>query len=95
MGKLSTPEWIIKGYKSKDEWERKTGKKPEGKKTGKVYRVKKCPKCGNRGVNVITGNEEGKGVKGWECKKCKWNGKEPSDEEISEDEFLEMMEAKE
>lgn len=95
MGKLSTPEWVLNGYKSKDEWERKTGKKKSGeKKTGKTYKIKVCPKCESRNVNVIIGGEEGKGVKGWECKKCKWTGKEPSDQEVGEDEFLKIMEEK-
>ena len=95
MGKLSTPEWVLKGYKSKDEYEKKTGKKTTGKKEGgKTYRVKKCPKCGSRDVFVLLGGEEGKGSNGWECKKCKWKGKTVDEEEVSEDEFLKFMEEK-
>ncbi len=96
MGKLSTPEWVLKGYKSKDEYEKKTGKKTTGKKEGgKTYKVKKCPKCGSRDVSVLLGGEEGKGSRGWECKKCKWQGKSPNEEEISEGEFLKLGEENE
>jgi transposase-like protein len=91
MGKLATPEWVLKGYKSKDDYERKIGKKTVGKKVeGKTFKVKKCPKCGSKSVAVILGNEEGKGTKGWECKKCKWNGSVISEEEINEEEFLKL-----
>ena len=57
MGKLATPEWILKGSKSKEEWERKTGKKAGGKKEGKSYKVKACPKCGSKDVSVVLGGE--------------------------------------
>lgn len=95
MGKLETPDWIKEGYDSKADWEKAHGGKSKGKKSaGKTYKVKKCPKCSSRDVAVILGGEEGKGVKGWECKKCKWQGKEPEDEEINEDEFLKILEEK-
>ena len=94
MGKLATPDWVLEGYKSKEEHNKKMGKKTTAKKSGKTYKVKKCPKCGSRNVSVIIGSEEGKGVKGWECKRCKWTGKEPADEEVDEDAFLKIMEEK-
>ena len=94
MGKLSTPEWILGGYKSKEEFERKTGKKTTGKKEGKTYKVKVCPKCRNRDVSVLLGGEEGRGSRGWECKKCKWQGKTADEQEISEEEFLKLKEQK-
>lgn len=88
MGKLTTPEWVIKGYKSREEWERKTGKKAEGKKseTGKMYKVKKCPKCGSTDVSVVLTGEEGKGTRDWECKSCKWKGRNIEEKELTEDE---------
>lgn len=90
-GKLKTPEWILKGYKSKEEWERKKGigdKKIKEKK----YKIKICPKCGNTKISVILGGEEGKGSKGWECRKCKWQGQNPGEKGLDEDEFLAHLE---
>ncbi len=94
MGKLATPEWILKNYKSKEEWERKTGKKSTGKKTGKTFRVKKCPKCGSASVSVVLTGEEGKKADEWECKKCKWHGRDVLADEVSEDEFMKMGDEK-
>jgi hypothetical protein len=38
----------------------------------------------------LTG-EEGKGAKEWECKKCKWSGKNIEEKEVTEDEFMEYL----
>jgi len=43
MGKLKTPDWILKG-----------GKKPK-KNTGKTFKIRKCPKCGSDEVGVVIG----------------------------------------
>ena len=91
MGKLATPDWIKEGYNSKQECEKKKGIKSK-KKAGKTYKVKVCPKCGSREVSVVLIGEEGKKADDWECKKCKWKGKNVDFEEVSEDEFLEHME---
>jgi transcription elongation factor Elf1 len=90
-GKLSTPDWIKEGYKSKEEYERKKGIKEKGK-TGKTYKIKVCPKCGSSNVSVVLVGEEGKKANDWECKACKWRGRGIDDKELNEDEFLEHME---
>jgi len=84
MGKIKTPDWVLKGKE----------KKPAKKKVGKTYKIRKCPKCGSLDVAVVLGYKEGKGKGEWECKKCKWNGKNVNEEEVSEEKFLEMMEQK-
>ncbi len=100
MGKLETPAWIREGFDSKADWEKKQGKKspqtPAGTKkgTGKTYKVKKCPKCGSGNVAVVLTGEEGRGSQEWECKKCKWVGKNVDVAEVSEDEFLKLGEEK-
>ena len=95
MGKLTTPEWITGGYDSKADWEKAQGKKVSTKKgAGKTFKIRKCPKCGSSNVNVVLTGEEGRGSQGWECKKCKWTGKNIEAEEVSEDEFLKMGEGK-
>lgn len=88
MGKLSTPEWVLKGYKSKEDWEKKE-KKSESKKK---FKVRACPECSSKKVSVVLGEEEGKRRGEWECKKCKWKGKHINFEEVSEEEFLKLSE---
>lgn len=93
MGKLETPEWIREGFDSKADWEKKKGIK--GKKlarAGKTRKIKVCPKCGSSEVRIILGQEEGKGKSEWECKSCKWKGRDPKEKELSDEEFLEHME---
>ena len=92
MGKLETPDWIKEGYDSKAGWEKAHGKKTIGKKAGKTYKVKVCPKCGSSEVSVVLVGEEGKKADSWECKSCKWHGRDIDEKELSEDEFLEHME---
>ena len=95
MGKLTTPEWITEGFDSKADWEKSQGKKVSIKKgAGKTFKIRKCPKCRSTNVNVVLTGEEGRGSQGWECKKCKWTGKNIETEEVSEDEFLKMGEEK-
>jgi hypothetical protein len=103
--KIQTPEWVLKGYDSEKEYLQKTGKKKES--SGKKFKIKKCPKCKSREVRVIlTGKEDiedeesdnsSKNSKGaergeWECKKCKWKGKNIIEEEVGEEEFLKYLE---
>ncbi len=90
--KIQTPEWVLKGYKSEKEYLSKTGKKKQT--SGKVYKIKECPKCKSRDVFVSLGAEEGKGKGEWECKKCRWKGRDVFEKEVSEDEFLDYMESK-
>jgi len=93
-GKLATPDWILKGYNSKEEYEKSKGKKKEKRKE-KTYFIKICPECKSNKVNVVLTGEEGKTSGEWECRECKWQGKNIEEKEVSEDEFLKIMEEKE
>ena len=73
--KLSTPDWIIEGYDSPEEYAKAKGK-PQKKKEGKVFKVKECPKCGSDDVGVVLTGEEGRRAREWECRKCRWTGKD-------------------
>jgi len=106
--KLSTPEWIMEGYDSKADWEKARQKAEplanssklgqvkgiKGKKKGKSFSIKVCPKCGSKEVGIVLGGGEGKGSKGWECKKCGWKGKEVGKLELNEDEFMKYLDDK-
>ncbi len=78
--KLKTPDWILKG-----------GKKPTNKKEEKTFNVRKCPECDSDDVGIVLGGEEGKGSKGWECRHCKWAGKNIVEKILTEDEFLKYL----
>jgi len=78
MGKLKTPDWILKGEKGSSK-----------KKTEKVFKVRRCPKCGSDDVGVVVGK-----IGFWECKKCKWNGEDIKKEEMNEDEFMKYLDEK-
>ena len=81
------------GYDSKSDWEKAQGQKssPAGEKD-KTFRVKVCPKCGSSEVKVVIDGKEGTGTKDWECKSCSWKGKDVSEKEMDEDEFIEHIE---
>ncbi len=91
MGKLATPDWILEGYKSKEAYEKAKGIKSK-KKEGKTYKVKVCPKCGSSAVSVVLTGEEGKKADEWECKACRWHGRNVEEKTLTADEFLEHME---
>lgn len=84
MGKLSTPDWILKGKP----------KPTEKKKEGKTFKIRRCPKCDSDNVVVLLTGEEGKGRGEWECKKCKWIGKNIKEEELNEDDFMKYLDEK-
>jgi hypothetical protein len=90
--KLKTPEWILEGYDSEEDWEKAHGVNKK-KKAGKMFKIRECPKCHSDDVGVVLSNsdaEEG-GGKEWECHKCKWKGKNISEKELSEDEFIKYV----
>ena len=91
--KLATPAWILEGFDSEADYNKAKGVKKE-KKADKTFNVKKCPECGSYDVNVVLTGEEGRGAKEWECKKCKWQGREIDEEELSEDEFMKYLDEK-
>ncbi len=94
MGKLSTPDWIKEGYDSKEAYEKKKGVKGKKKSEEKTFKVKKCPECGSDKVNVLLTGEEGKAAREWECKKCKWHGKDIDEKELTEEEFMKYLDEK-
>jgi transcription elongation factor Elf1 len=93
MGKLSTPAWITEGYDSKADWEKAQGIDKK-KKAGKIFKVRKCPKCNSDEVGVKLVGQEGKSANNWECKKCGWVGRDVKIEELSEDEFMKYLDEK-
>src|SRR3989344_4745849 len=95
--KLRTSYWAVQNMNALElftGWILQGKEKPKEKKKGKTFKVKTCPKCGSDQVGIIVGGEEGQGVLGWECKKCKWKGKQPSEKEVAEEEFLKMGDGK-
>lgn len=93
--KLSTPEWILEGYDSEEDYEKAKGIDKK-KKSGKTFKLRRCPKCGSDNVGVVLSNsdsEEG-GGKEWECHKCKWKGQNIKEEELTEDEFMKYLDEK-
>ena len=87
--KLATPEWLLKGFKSEDEYNKKKGIKSEKKEKG-VFKLRLCPKCGSDEVSVA-GKERSKD---WTCKKCKWIGTDVKEKKISEEEFMVYLDKK-
>jgi len=107
MGKLSTPDWVKEGYSSKAEYEKKwhSQVRPNSsesqvkgikskKKEGKTFKIKKCPKCESDKIHVMLIGEEGKSAKEWECKKCKWHGREVDEQELTEEQFMKYLDEK-
>ena len=90
MSAMKTPDWIIEGFDSKADWEKKKGIK--SKKKGKTYKVRNCPKCGGDVKIVLVG--EGKTADNWECHKCKWKGRDVKIDELTEDEFMKYLDEK-
>jgi len=94
--KLKTPDWVLEGYDSPEEYTKTKGKPSKEKKDNKTFKLRECPKCGSDNVGVVlSGNdsEEG-GGKEWECKKCEWTGGNIKDKELTEDEFMVYLDEK-
>jgi hypothetical protein len=105
--KVQTPAWILEGFDSEADYNKKIEKgssaypKPSRSATGrlkntggKTFTLRECPKCGSDEVGVVLGGSEGKGSKGWECRKCKWNGTRIEEKELTEDEFMAYLDKK-
>lgn len=91
--KLSTPQWILEGYDSKEDYDKAQEKKSGNKKKNeKTFKIRKCPACGSFDVVVVTG-EEAVGL--WRCTKCNWKGKDADWEEMNEEEFMKYLDEKE
>ena len=91
--KLSTPEWVLQGYDSPAEYE-KSQKKSGKKKTGKTFKIRKCPKCGSFDVEIVLTGNENKKADSWKCQKCRWKGKDVGLKEMDEEEFIKCTEEK-
>jgi hypothetical protein len=95
MGKLATPDWIREGFDSKAEYEKSKGIKTK-KPKGKTFKIRICPKCKSYDVGIVlseSDSEDG-GGKEWECRKCKWNGTDIKEKELTEDEFMKYLDEK-
>jgi len=90
---MKTPDWILQGFNSEEEHNKKKGIKAK-KEKGKTFKIRKCPTCGSDSVSVVLGFDEGKGKGEWECKKCKWVGKNIKETEVSEGEFMKYLDNK-
>ena len=90
---MKTPDWILQGFNSEEEYNEKKGIKTK-KSSGKTFKIRKCPKCNSDFVSVVLGFDEGKGKGEWECKKCKWVGKNIDEEEVSEGDFMKYLDEK-
>ena len=89
--KLKTPDWITEGYDSPAEYNNDRGIKKK-KKSGKIFKIRECPKCGSDDVGIVLVGEGGGKADSWECRKCKWKGREVEKKELTEDEMMEYLE---
>ena len=83
--KLKTPSWIVEGFDSEADYNQSKGIAKE-KKKGKTFNIREGPKCGSDDVAVVIGE-----VGMWECKKCKWKGRDVVEKELTEDEFMKYL----
>ncbi len=92
--KLKTPDWMKEGFDSPEDYAKSKGLKE--KKKGKVFKIRECPECHSDDVGVVLSNSDAEqgGGKEWECRKCKWAGKNVEEKELSEEEFLKYTEGK-
>ena len=93
--KMKTPDWILEGYDSEEEYEKAKGIDKK-KKAGKTFKIRRCPECSSDDVGIVlsgSDSEQG-GGKEWECHKCDWKGMDIKEEELSENEFLKYLDEK-
>ena len=91
---MKTPDWILEGFDSEEDYEKAKGIKKKKVKEGKTFKVRRCPKCKSDEVSVVLGFDEGKGKGEWECKKCGWIGRTVNEQELSEEEFMKYLDDK-
>ena len=102
--KLATPDWVLEGFDSEEEYNKAKGIKKEHRSVSpkalnagrKTFNIRECPKCGSDNVGVVisgSDSEEG-GGKEWECHKCKWKGRDVVEKELTEDELMKYLDSK-
>jgi len=98
QGKLSTPQWILDGYDSEEEYNKKKGIKSKKKSDEKTFKIRECPKCKSDDVGLVLSEsdteEESNTGKEWECHKCKWHGINVIQKELTEDELMKYLDEK-
>lgn len=96
--KLATPAWILEGYDSEADYNKANGIDKK-KKEGRTFKIRECPKCESDDVGLVLSNsdaeEDSNTGKNWECHKCKWNGKDVVEKELTEDELMKYLDDKE
>jgi len=93
--KLSTPAWVLEGYDSEADYNKAKGFNSEKKKE-KTFKIRECPKCKSDDVGVILSGsdlEEG-GGKEWQCRNCKWEGKNIIEKDLTEQGFMKYLDEK-
>mgnify|MGYP006310513565 CR=1 FL=1 len=93
--KLVTPEWILEGYDSEEDYNKAKGIDTK-KKKGKTFKIRECPECGSDDIGLVLSNSEGEegGGKEWKCNKCDWIGSDVKVKELDEDELMKYMDEK-
>ncbi len=59
------------------------------KQKTKTFKLRRCPECNSEDVGVVIGEN---GI--WECKKCKWKGRDIKENELNEEEFMKYLDEK-
>ena len=59
------------------------------KKSGKTFKIRRCPKCNSDEVRVVIGE-----VGSWTCPSCKWKGKNVKEEILDEEDFMKYLDEK-
>jgi len=85
--KLLTPTWILKGYDSEKDYNKTKGIDNK-KRTGKTFKIRKCPKCDSDDVGVVVGKEK---TGEWGCNKCNWKGKDINETKMNEEDFMKYL----
>jgi len=58
-------------------------------KKQKTFKIRECPKCASDDVGIVIGET---GI--WECKKCKWKGRNIIEKDLTEDKFMKYLDGK-
>ncbi len=107
--KVQTPAWILEGYDSPADYNKAKGINKKEKKVGsglgssktlnsgnKTFKIRECPKCKSNDVGVVLSGSDSEtgGGKDWECRKCKWKGKDIIERDLTENELMKYLDKK-